>query len=210
MKRIINQIKNIDCLTMMKTLPNSCFNHIITDIPYDVINRNNYGIRNFNKGDADILLFDLESFLRESIRLSKDKIFIFCSSEQVSEIFLYLELNDLNPVLGVWEKSNPSPVNGQYLWLSGVECCVIGQRIKTIVNNPIWTFSSTKNKNHPTEKPLKLMEYIINEYTNYNDFIYDPCCGSGTTLVAALKNNRLYFGTEISKDYFKISNDRLI
>lgn len=209
MEKFVNQVINDNCMNIMYNIPTYSFDHIITDIPYSVINRDNNGLRNFNKKNADELTFNLDLFLSQLIRITKNKIFIFCSSEQVSSIFSHFNANGLYSHLAIWEKSNPSPINGQYLWLSGVECCVIGEKNRTIFKPPLWKFSSGKSKIHPTEKPLSLMEFIINNYTYHNDLIYDPCFGSGSTLVAAKKNNRRYFGTEISKDYFNITQERL-
>lgn len=62
---------------------------------------------------------------------------------------------------------------------------------------------------HPTQKPLKLMEYLVKTYSNEGDNILDPFCGSGTTLLAAKNLKRGYIGMERDKRYFDISNDRL-
>lgn len=63
--------------------------------------------------------------------------------------------------------------------------------------------------NHPTQKPLKLMRYIINRYTNENDIVLDPFLGSGTTAVACKQLNRRYIGIEINPEYCKIAEQRL-
>lgn len=57
------------------------------------------------------------------------------------------------------------------------------------------------NKIHPTQKPLKLLERLIELFTDEGDVIIDPVAGSGSTLVAAIKNNRKAFGFEIKKDF---------
>lgn len=206
---IKNKLYNMDCITYMKSIPMLSFDHIVTDIPYDVVNRDSAGIRNFNKGDADLLLFNLDEFLRLCIEKTKDKIFMFCSSEQVSEIISFFNSNGFKATLGIWEKNNPSPVNGQYLWLSGVECCVIAQRNKLDLNliSPIWRFPSGRSKSHPTEKPLSLIENIIVSYTKENDLVYDPCAGSSSTLKASALNNRYFIGTELVEKYY---NDGII
>ena len=209
MERYINSIINDNCITVMSNIQDNYFNHIITDIPYDVINRKNNGMRNLDKGEADILNFDLEIFLNEIIRISKDKIFIFCSSEQVSYIYNYFSSKNLFVNMAIWEKSNPSPMNGQYLWLSGVECCVIAERTQSILGVPIWNFWVGRSKDHPTEKPSKLLEHFIETYTKIDDHIYDPCFGSGSTLIASAKLNRRFFGTELSNEYFKLAEQKL-
>jgi len=62
---------------------------------------------------------------------------------------------------------------------------------------------------HPTQKPLKLFEYLINTYSNENDIVLDNCIGSGTTAVACKKLNRRFIGIEISKDYCDIARKRI-
>lgn len=62
---------------------------------------------------------------------------------------------------------------------------------------------------HPTQKPLRLMEYLIKTYTNKGDLVLDNCAGSGTTLIAARNLNRQFIGIEKEKKYFDIINKRL-
>jgi len=62
---------------------------------------------------------------------------------------------------------------------------------------------------HPTQKPVKLLEKLIELTTNENDLILDPFMGSGSTGVAALNLNRKFIGIEIDKEYFKIAKKRI-
>jgi DNA modification methylase len=62
---------------------------------------------------------------------------------------------------------------------------------------------------HPTQKSLAVMEQIIRIHTNENDTVLDPFMGSGTTGVAALKNNRRFIGIELNDVFFDLSTDRL-
>ena len=61
---------------------------------------------------------------------------------------------------------------------------------------------------HPTQKPVKLFEYIIQDYP-HSDFILDPFLGSGTTLVAAKNLGRRAIGIEIEYKYCQIAEQRL-
>ncbi len=63
--------------------------------------------------------------------------------------------------------------------------------------------------NYPTQKPLELLEQIIEIVTDENDKVYDPFCGSGTTLVAAKLLNREYYGTDISNSAIELTLKRL-
>ena len=59
---------------------------------------------------------------------------------------------------------------------------------------------------HPTQKPLALLRYLIQTYSNENDIVLDNCCGSGSTCVAAKQTNRRYIGIELNENYFEIAN----
>ena len=62
-----------------------------------------------------------------------------------------------------------------------------------------------KEKIHPTAKPLELMEYLIKTYTNEGDVVLDNTMGSGTTILAAIKNNRIGIGIEKEKQYYDVA-----
>jgi site-specific DNA-methyltransferase (adenine-specific)/modification methylase len=63
---------------------------------------------------------------------------------------------------------------------------------------------------HPTEKPVALFEYLIKTYTDEGDLVLDNCIGSGTTAVACVNTKRNFIGIELSEEYCKIANERLI
>lgn len=199
------KIFNEDCIKFMESQSDKSFDHTITDIPYDVVNRESGGIRVFDKNQADILTFNLKEFVRLITLKTKGYILIFCASEQVSELVKNLESYNYKTGLTIWQKNNPSPVNGQYMWLSGVECAVIAhpQELKKEIENKIWKHPSGRSKNHPTEKPEKLLKDIILTLTNENDTIFDPCAGSGSTLFTAYNLNRNSIGCEMFIDYYK-------
>jgi site-specific DNA-methyltransferase (adenine-specific) len=70
--------------------------------------------------------------------------------------------------------------------------------------------NSTKDKIfHPAIMPDKLAEDLIISFSNKGDLVYDPLSGYGTTCKAALKLDRLYLGSEISKEYYKKSLERI-
>ena len=66
-----------------------------------------------------------------------------------------------------------------------------------------------KNKTHPTQKPVALMEYLIKTYTNENETVLDFTMGSGSTGVAAKNLNRNFIGIEQDEKYFKIAEERI-
>ena len=62
---------------------------------------------------------------------------------------------------------------------------------------------------HPTQKPIKLMKYLVKTYTNENELILDFCMGSGTTILAAKNLNRRAIGIELDENYFNIACKRM-
>ncbi|MDT0160447.1 site-specific DNA-methyltransferase [Bacillus sp. AG4(2022)] len=62
---------------------------------------------------------------------------------------------------------------------------------------------------HPTQKPVKLFEWLIKTYTNENDIVLDNCIGSGTTAVASILNKRKFIGFETEKEYIEVANKRI-
>ena len=71
------------------------------------------------------------------------------------------------------------------------------------------TVPNRKGRLHPTQKPLELLEWLVNTYSNENDLILDNCMGSGTTGVACKNLNRNFIGIESDKNYFEISQNKI-
>jgi len=74
-----------------------------------------------------------------------------------------------------------------------------------------WLISEGKRMSgHPAYFPEQLAYDHIISWSNEGDIVYDPCMGSGTVALAALQSNRIYIGSEISKEYCEIINDRIV
>jgi site-specific DNA-methyltransferase (adenine-specific) len=65
--------------------------------------------------------------------------------------------------------------------------------------------ANRKDKLHPTEKPIELFEYLIKTYSNEGELVLDNTMGSGTTILAAIKNNRIGIGIEKEKQYYDVA-----
>ena len=70
--------------------------------------------------------------------------------------------------------------------------------------------ASQKNKLHPTQKPVELLEYLIKSYTKEGEIVLDFTMGSGSTGVAALNLHRKFIGIELEEKYFNIAQDRIL
>ena len=71
-------------------------------------------------------------------------------------------------------------------------------------------FPLDKEKLHPTQKPVALLEYLIKTYTKENNMVLDNCMGSGSTGIACLNTNRNFIGIELSEEYSNLATARIL
>jgi site-specific DNA-methyltransferase (adenine-specific) len=79
-----------------------------------------------------------------------------------------------------------------------------------VFNCQDWVKDNDTPKVHPTQKPLGLMERLIEIFTDPDDVVIDPCAGSAVTLLGAKNLNRRAYGFEIKKDFFKEANEKVL
>lgn len=104
--------------------------------------------------------------------------------------------------------SNPKGKNPEDVWEMTLE------RLVDDWDAQIWDIPNVKNNhpekvNHPCQFPVELVERCVLALTNENDIVYDPFCGVGSSLIAALKNNRQAYGTELERSYVDIGLERI-
>ena len=203
-----------DCLERMKEIPDGSVDLILTDIPYDGVNRGSNGLRKLDKGKADVITFDIHEFLKEVDRICSGTIIIFCAKNQLSDVFNYFENNKSGTVRQlVWQKSNPSPMNGQHIYLSGIENAIWFKKRGSVFNahckNTVFKHPTGRSKLHPTEKNHALLIELILDNSNENQVVLDPCMGSSSTGIACLNTNRKFIGVELDDNYFDIGAERM-
>lgn len=206
--------------------------HIITDPPYNISQKNNFGTMEnprsgIDFGEWDQGDFDLYSWIpKYSKILKKDgSMIIFCSYRYISYIIDVLENKSTGMIakdILVWQKSNPMPRNINRRYVQDMEFAIwaVKKNAKWVFNKPkdvpylrgIFNSSIVSGKEklgHPTQKSIKLMDSIIKIHTNPGDLILDPFMGSGTTGEAALSNNREFIGIEYDDYYYLMAEKRL-
>jgi len=113
----------------------------------------------------------------------------------------------------VWHKPNSQTPNKYYMQCLEFILMLSKRPARNINNlgskNILSINNIIGNKIHPTEKPIELMDVMINNSSNENDIILDPFMGSGSTGVSCKKNNRKFIGIEIDDNYFKIAEKRI-
>ena len=209
---------NTDCVPFLENMPDKSVDLLLTDIPYGEVNAaaaENEGtnIRKLNKGGADEVNFDLQEVAGHFCRVTKGSIYVFCGMGQVSVLRQTFVERGLSTRLLIWEKTNPSPMLGQYMWLSSIECCVFGRKSGAVFNtfceSAVLRYPSGSSKEHPTEKPLDLFKKLVYTSSSMGDTVFDPFMGSGTSGVAALMLDRNFIGCELDPDWFKIAERRV-
>jgi DNA modification methylase len=203
----------MDCLEGMKQIPDGSIDLVLTDIPYGEVNRPSGGLRNLDKAAADVVTFNLSELTRLLCDKTKGSVYMFCGTEQVSEIRKVMVEQGLSTRLVIWEKTNPSPMNGEYMWLSGVECCVYGKKSGGTFNlrckNSVLRYPCGEHDIHPTQKPVDMFRYLIQASSNEGDTVLDPFMGSGTTAVACIKEKRHFIGFELKEEYYEKACKRI-
>lgn len=207
------KLYNDDCMNVLPSIEDESISLTLTDIPYDEVNRKSGGLRNLDKSYADIITFPLDNFIDEIVRVTSGSIYIFCGSVQVSHIRNRLIEYGLSVRHCIWEKTNPSPMNGQHIWLSSIENCVFAKKSGATFNehckSAVWRNPTERYKDHPTPKPVKLMERLIEASSNPGDIVFDPCMGGGSVGVASKRCGRNFIGIEMNKEYYDLTVSRI-
>ncbi len=201
-------IYNENCLETMKRMSDNSVDLVLTDPPYGIgeskgrnKSRGKLAIaKDYGNHNWDDEIPSAEIF-KEIIRISKNQI-IFGGN-------YFVEHLTNSPCWIVWDKDNGSSdfADCELAWTSF--------KTATRLKKHRWAgmlqedMSNKEYRFHPTQKPLPLFKWIINNYSKPGETICDPFMGSGTTLRAAKDLGRKYIGSEISEEYCLIAKNRL-
>lgn len=224
---MINNVILGDCYEVIKSIPDKSIDCIYTDIPYLYSSGYHKHQNNCNVGINQEFVDSLQDIINgidysiydEFIRISKKgNIFIWLSKEQILDTLNYFTNKGFSFEILTWHKTNPQPL-ARNSWLSDTEYCLYFRKKGVLLNDGFELkqkyYVSSLNQsdkekfNHPTIKPLNLVERHIKHATQENDIVLDCFCGSGTTLVACKNTNRRYIGIELNPKWHKIAVDRL-
>lgn len=208
LKKYENKILNMDCIDFLKNCPDNYFDLCCCDPPYGIgeAKKNNASrgklaiAKDYGKKDWDNEIPKKEIF-DEIFRVSKNQI-IFGGN-------YFVEYLKNSPCWLVWDKNN--------FGNDFADCELAWTNFKSAVRKYKWTWNGMlqedmKNKDiriHPTQKPLKLFEMILRDYSNENDLVLDCFSGSGTTAIACHNLKRRFICIERDTDYYNASVERL-
>ena len=220
-----------DCLERMKEIPDGSVDLILTDPPYDLTPGKGGGMmrdvgRQFVEelNEANLIEgIDVGNFLSLILsKVIKKQQFcgvFFCSMKQLSKYINWAESNKLQVSVGVWHKSNPAPLcNFKYLndveywvYIKGNKSKILGnyQSKSMVYSSPI-NAKDKKKYNHPTIKPIEILEKFLINHSVEGSVILDPFMGSGSTGVACNNLNRKFIGIELLPEYYGTSCERIL
>ena len=222
---------NADCFDVFPFIEDKSIDAIICDLPYGSTQCKWDSIIPFDnlweqynriiKHNGAIVLFGAEPF-SSLLRVSNIKNFKYdwIWDKKKAPNFRGVKSQPLIPyeVISVFNTStyNPQMTKGKMRQKGGYyseheQALTAGTKAK--VNDEyypkaILEFTKADNKDsklHPTQKSLDLMEYLVKTYTNEGDMVLDNTMGSGTTILAAIKNNRIGIGIEKEKQYYDVA-----
>lgn len=201
----IGKIIQGDCMDVMHQMPDKCVDLVLTDPPYGINYRSNY----YKDGNPHKAIDGDDAYpveaLTEMFRIAKNGVFAFCRWDNLHEIpkptsfLVWMKNNwtagDLERAYGrQWEGIAFWPQEG-HKFLKRPPDCFDLRRIPPA------------SLMHPTEKPVPLLECILRDVEG--KVVFDPYCGSGSTLEAAEKCGKKWIGIEIDPKYCEIARKRI-
>ena len=196
-------LRNIDCIELMKQYDDKYFDVAIVDPPYGIGASMGVGLhsrRKFQKAgkewDAQI---PNEDYWNELFRVSKNQI--VCGANYFME-YLYSTKSFI-----CWVKNNPAPnfAQAEFLWTSFDINGKVYDSGKQIQHQIMWEGGSI----HPTQKPVQLYKWLLQNYAKEGDKILDTHLGSGSIAIACHYGGFDLTASEIDIEYFNRALKRI-
>ena len=226
------EFTNESCFDLLPRIPSNSIDLILIDPPYEISRPTNFQSGeetgrdtdrfriSMDFGEWDKNFTGLEVVIKEAYRILRPGGTMICFYDlwKIETIKQYYENNKFKQIRFLeWIKTNPVPINSKINYLTNArEVAILGiKKSKPTFNSSYdkgiyeYPICHEKGRFHPTQKPLELMEALILKHSNEGDTVLDCFAGSGTTGVAAIKNNRKFIGCEISPEYYSQSLERL-
>ena len=220
--------KQGNSVELLKELESNSIDLLVTDPPYKVAtggvpSENNNVTLNKNRPKGILtehsqlikIIPKFSEWIPECYRVLKNEThaYFMINSSNLLELANEVEKAGfkIHNIL-IWRKNNCTP---SQFYMKNCEYVIFCRKGKAkYINNMgdskiVHDFNNIiGNKVHPTEKPVELMKYYIENSSKENDIVLDPFMGSGSTGVACLESNRKFVGFEIDENYYQIATDR--
>ena len=223
------QLYKGDCLELMRDMGTESIDLIVTDPPYKVAtggvpNETNNVILNKNRPKGILtehsqlikIIPKFSDWIPECYRVLKNgsHAYFMINSSNLTELANGIEKAGfkIHNIL-TWKKNNCTP---SQFYMKNCEFVIFCRKGKAkYINNigdnkTVHEFNNISGKKvHPTEKPIELMKFYIENSSEENDTVLDPFMGSGSTGVACVNTFRNFIGFEIDANYFNIATKRI-
>ena len=202
---------NMDCMSAMQTFPDKFFDLAIVDPPYGGVTQGGYTSNRISGGLAKHPKYHLalwsmkrpeKEYFQELFRVSKNQIVwgfnYFTDYLPPSQCFI------------VWDKLKPTNIYYADCELAWTSFDAAARIFRYQWNGMLQgDMKNKEQKIHPTQKPVKLYEWILRNYAKAGDKILDTHVGSASSLIACHKGGYKYWGFEIDTEYYRLAGERL-
>jgi DNA modification methylase len=198
--------------TVAKLMNGEKADMVFTDPPYGYKYESNHQSKHQELLNDDIIL----DFIPNAYLFSKDNIgvFIFCGWQTLHKWIDKVKESDLvlkNII--IWKKNNWSMGDLKGAYGGQYEVILFSHKGRIELKNgrgqDIWEFDRVPPKEHPTMKPIELIEKALKDVSQVNDKVLDLFLGSGSTMVAAHQLKRKCYGMELDPKYCQVIVDRM-
>lgn len=207
-----------DGFNLIKNIPSSSVDLIITDPPYGINFTKGYksGSTELVQGDDGFtVMFFLDDILREYRRILKPNsaIYIFTRFDVMPYWWIKMKnyFDCKNQI--VWFKGGGGMGDLKGNFINNYESIMFATNGKHLIrgkrDGSVWQIGKTTPEFHETQKPVELIEKIIEHSSDEGMTIFDPFMGSGTTGVACKNLNRNFVGIELNEGYFNVAKNRI-
>lgn len=210
------QLIHGDCFELNKSIESESIDLIVTDPPFGMNFQSSRRKEKHEKIANDDNLNWLPCWFSEQYRILKNNshAYVFCSWHNVDVFKIQANKSgfEVKNIL-IWYKNNhgSGDLKGDYapqyefiLFLNKGRRELNGRRDSNIIK-----CARTNNDNHPTEKPVNLIQFLIEKSSNKGDLVLDNFFGSGSCAIACHNLGRRFIGHEIDKDRFDSANKRV-
>lgn len=218
-------LKQGNCLELMKGIPDGSVDMVLTDPPYLQGYKTNRRKNNHHEFSSEILNDTPQAgscmivkFLKLSYQKLRDNsaILVFCNTNKID--FFKQEIENAGFKIKniiVWVKNNHTAGDLKAAFGHQYEFVILANKGRRYINgnrdNDIMFFDKVAGKEqlHQNQKPVDLLQYLVEKLSDSNDTVLDPFMGSGSTGVACVNTGRSFIGMELDDKYFKIAEERI-
>ena len=209
------ELFNGDCLEVVRDLKDESVDMVLTDPPYGIDFQSGRRKVKHNKIKGDKNLDWLDEFVDEIFRVSKNNTahYVFCSYHNIDVFKQAIERKFKVKNILTWVKNNHSTGDLKGDFAPKTEFIIFFHKGRRFINgkrdNNVLEYAKTKNELHPTQKPVDMLEFMIEKFSDEKNIVLDPFMGSGSTGIACLNTNRNFIGIELDETYFNIAKERI-